>query len=300
MNETLVHDTTVWPDCPQSLSPEQIARFHEMGYLAFENVLSPAEVAQARADISTLIGDFAFNPERATWEKPSTDRTDSNYAGWMFQSRTSRFGIWLQGGCEPSPDAPDEIEPMVRKLMWFERETPLFEQLAFTHPRLHGVLGSLLGEGYKLFQTMGLIKPAHIGTEKPWHQDNAYFSVTPLDAIVGVWIALDDAAADNGCMHVLEGGHKLGALRHHHTFDCEILPGRIDAAQARPIELKAGGALFFYGMLPHQTPPNRSDKRRRALQYHYHRADASAVPTQEYNRIFAEADGTPASCRAAR
>ena len=28
---------------------------------------------------------------------------------------------------------------------------------------------------------------------KPWHQDSAYFSVTPLDAVCGVWIAIDEA-----------------------------------------------------------------------------------------------------------
>jgi hypothetical protein len=57
--------------------------------------------------------------------------------------------------------------------------------------------------------------------------------------------------------------------------------------------------MFFYGLLPHQTPPNRSPLRRRALQFHYRSAASKVVDEELYNSIFAEADGTPASCRAA-
>ena len=68
---------------------------------------------------------------------------------------------------------------------------------------------------------------------------------------------------------------------------------------AVPVELRAGGALFFAGMLPHMTPPNTSPDRRRALQFHYRSATSQIVNQAEYDRVYAEADGTPASCAAA-
>ena len=77
-------------------------------------------------------------------------------------------------------------------------------------------------------------------------QDNAYFAVTPLDAIVGVWIALDHATAENGCMHLIEGGHKLGAFQHHHDKDCEIEAERFSSTNVVPVELEPGGVLFSY------------------------------------------------------
>ena len=56
---------------------------------------------------------------------------------------------------------------------------------------------------------MALLKPPR-GREKPWHQDHAYFNL-PLDTpIVGVWIALDEATPENGCMHVIPGSHREG------------------------------------------------------------------------------------------
>ena len=146
---------------------------------------------------------------------------------------------------------------------------------------------------------MALVKPALIGSEKPWHQDNAYFKYAPLDKVVGFWMALDDAAKDNGCMHVLPGWHRRGGLKHYHTDDCRIMPDRLEEQAAVPVELKAGGAMFFSGMMPHQTPPNRSSKSRRALQFHYRGVSTQVVDQAEYDRLFAEADGTPASCAAA-
>ena len=55
---------------------------------------------------------------------------------------------------------------------------------------------------------MALLKPPGIGREKPWHQDHAYFNVAASQRIVGVWIALDAATPDNGCMYVLRGKHR--------------------------------------------------------------------------------------------
>jgi len=187
----------------------------------------------------------------------------------------------------------------------YHEQHPLFTCLAKDHPRIRGVVSSLLGANPVLFQDMALIKPPLIGSEKPWHQDDAYFTVTPLDAVCGVWIALDDAAVENGCMHVIPGGHRLGPLRHFHGEvegagkDCQIVHGRLDASRAVPVELPAGGGMFFHGLMPHETPPNRSPQRRRALQFHYHSATARALSHEEYARVYAEADGTPASCYAA-
>ena len=143
---------------------------------------------------------------------------------------------------------------------------------------------------------IALSKPPFIGSEKPWHQDNAYFNWLPLGLVGTVWIALDDATVENGCMHVLPGRHRLDALKHYHTIDCEILPDRFDRSAAVPVELPAGGAMWFSAMLPHQTPPNRSDQRRRALQFQFRGVETRAVSKEEFGKVFAEADGTPASC----
>jgi len=271
----------VLPACPTALSEDQITQYHKDGWLAFENVLTAAEVEKARAAISDLIGEGGRDPGARKW-------------------RPGKFFIQFEPSYVPQENEPiDSLELKVRKLGSYHKAHPHFEYLALSHPRIQGVATSLLGANPILFQDMALIKPPFIGSEKPWHQDDAYFSFVPLGQIMGCWIALDDATVANGCMHVIPGGHNLGPKKHHHTYDCEIESGRINVSDAIPVEIPAGGAMFFHGLLPHQTPPNSSPGRRRALQFHYRGATTRALEREEYDKVFAESDGTPASCTAA-
>ena len=164
------------------------------------------------------------------------------------------------------------------------------------HERVKGFLERLIGQEVILKNSMALAKPPFIGSEKPWHQDNAYFDYLPLELLGTVWIAVDDATLENGCMHVLPGQHRRGPLRHYHSTDCEIVPDRIDPALAVPVPLAAGGIMFFSAMLPHQTPPNLSCARRRALQFQFRGVGTHKVSKEEYGKVFAEPDGTPATC----
>jgi len=282
-----------FPPCPTALTMAQIDQYHRDGYLAFTDVLTPAEVDQARASLSALV-------RRAQHSPDFIFRDGGPYR--KLYSPTTRYHIQIEstakgGNLRARPDA--DFELTVRKLTGFSEVDPFFSTLEYRHPYVTGVVESLLGANPTCFGEMALIKPPFIGTEKPWHQDTAYFSITPLDAVLTGWIALDDATSANGCMHVLVGEHTRGPRRHHHTFDCEILPDRRDSTPAVPVELPAGGAMFFSGLLPHQTPPNQSPDRRRALQFQYRSATSQIVSRAEYDRVFAEADGTPASCAAA-
>lgn len=287
-----------FPPCPTQLDPEQLDQYWKQGYLAFEDALTPGEVEEARQAITDMVRRYAFQEERSTYKPPSGQT--GNYAGASFHSRTSRFGMSLEPGMEPSPENIDAIEGMVRKFMWFEDEAEIYRRICTTHPRIQGVVKSILGPDIELYQSMALIKPAFHGSEKPWHQDNAYFSVRDLDRMLGTWIALDDVTVENGAMHFLPGTHRNGPLKHEYTTDCEIVKDRYSPEDAVPINLKAGGMVFFHGNAPHFTPPNRSANRRRALQFHYRAKDNPLVSKEEFDRIFTETDGSPASCAAAR
>ena len=285
--------TSEYPKCPTALSPAQIAQYHRDGYLAFTDVLSPAEVEQARTGLSNLIRRAQHRTDFVLREGGPFRKLYSPSTRYYIQIESTAKGENLRA----LPDS--DFELTVRKLTCFSEADPFYSFLENQHPRVQGVVESLLDAHPTCFGEMALIKPPLIGTEKPWHQDTAYFSITPLDAVLTAWIALDDATIENGCMHVLTGEHKLGPRRHHHTFDCEIVPDRRETSRAVPVELPAGGAMFFSGLLPHQTPSNQSPDRRRALQFQYRSASSQIVSREEYDRVFAEADGTPASCAAA-
>ncbi len=279
------------------LTDEQIKAYHEQGYLAIDGMFTSEEVNQAKDALRAIADRYAFNAEICEYVPPSNINT--NQAGAIFRAKDqARLFFQTESGYQPDPTRKDEIDKYIRKFMNFEHAASIFEKIALAHPRTQPILRTLLDEAPVLFQSMALLKPPG-GVEKPWHQDNAYFSTGNLDAVIGTWIALDDATVENGCMHFLPGAHLRGPLRHHHTSDCEILPDRLDLSLAVPVPLRAGGIIFFHGNAPHQTPPNQSNQRRRALQFHYRTAGNATVDRQAYDKIFNETDGTPASCAAA-
>merc|ERR1711976_562899 len=62
-----------------------------------------------------------------------------------------------------------------------------------------------------IVQSMYIFKQPGIGGEVTPHQDGTYIYTDPLRAM-GVWIALEDATLENGCLWFVPGSHK-GGLR---------------------------------------------------------------------------------------
>lgn len=56
-------------------------------------------------------------------------------------------------------------------------------------------------------QSMYIYKQAHIGGEVTSHQDSTFLHTTPRQTCIGLWLALDDATLENGCMWVRPGSH---------------------------------------------------------------------------------------------
>ncbi|CEO94234.1 hypothetical protein PBRA_000019 [Plasmodiophora brassicae] len=64
--------------------------------------------------------------------------------------------------------------------------------------------------GYKkpaIPQSMYIFKPPGIGGEVTAHQDSTYLYTDPPSTL-GIWISVDEATVDNGCLYVIPGSHK--------------------------------------------------------------------------------------------
>lgn len=242
---------------PELFTGEQLARFHHDGFIAIEQLLTPTEVGCAQQAVSDLI----------------TGRID-DYKGLEYEKGVDVLGI----------DA-GEREPYVRKLWSFVAHCQPLNELAH-HPRLLGIIERLIDSPVRLIQDMALLKPPHIGGEKPWHQDNAYFLMQPLEKVIGVWIALDRATVENGCMHVIPGSHRSGPRPHYHDRDCQLPDDTIDVSHDTTVPLEPGGALIFSSLLHHGTPPNASADRRRALQFHYASIHCTRMSDVRHQELF--------------
>jgi ectoine hydroxylase-related dioxygenase (phytanoyl-CoA dioxygenase family) len=177
-------------------------------------------------------------------------------------------------GFDPTAVAPETALDHVRKFWRFSEHSDALAAPA-SDPALLDLVGTLVDGTPEMFQDMALTKPPGGGGEKPWHQDKAYFEVE-LDApVVGVWIALDEATPENGCMHLIPGSHRDGPVPHFQRRDWQLCDTDVQTDEDVMAPLEPGSALVFDGLLHHGTPPNTSDSRRRALQFHYTAADAT-------------------------
>ncbi len=246
-----------------------IAQFHTEGYLVVHHAFTSAEVQDALDGLLFLL----------SGQHPT-------FRGVMYEHGAK--------GVDVANLSAEARQDYVRKFMWFVDYDERLRVMAH-HPHLVTLLTRLLGEPPALFQDMALIKPPHIGREKPWHQDHAYFDLPLSTTVVGVWVALDGATTENGCMVIYPGSHRQGPVVHFKRRDWQICDTyqRVDPALAVPLE--PGGALFFHSLLQHGTPANRSQHRRRAVQFHYAPASAQKTSSEERLAIFGE-EGKDVTC----
>ena len=149
----------------------------------------------------------------------------------------------------------------------------LFRALKW-HDRVLGSVRQLVGDPVVFRLDQIFLKPAFHGAGTSWHQDNAYWHQPNPERGVGMWVALHDASRTNGTMHVIPRSHRT--LEPHVRdpgSDHHIHVQSVAEEQAVPIELPAGGVLFFNWGILHCTKANRTAHARAGLALHFRNGD---------------------------
>lgn len=153
-------------------------------------------------------------------------------------------------------------------------------------------------------QSMYIFKQPLIGGEVTSHQDSTFLYTTPRVSCLGLWLALQDATLENGCIWARPGSHKEPVRRifcrnpEHFEKGVETAPQMIfrdfDPEHAskvwewegkmpegseppsqglyekgfKPLECKAGDLIVIHGSVDHMSLPNVSEKERQTYQLH--------------------------------
>jgi ectoine hydroxylase-related dioxygenase (phytanoyl-CoA dioxygenase family) len=241
MTDTAPHPTTATataPDDPAGLA----ARYREDGFVVLPDLLSPADLAGLDAEVEAIC-----RGERGTVD----GLADTAQAGSTLDLLRSILCVHF----------PHKVSPaMLDVARRSEVVAPLTQ---------------VIGPDVKLVQSMFFVK----SEGKPgqaWHQDENFIP-TRDRSLAAVWIAVDDATVENGCLWALPGSHRTGVLYPDREtddarFDCTVesydFPYRDE--DAVPLELPAGSAVLFDGHLLHRSLPNTGRHgMRRALVFHY-------------------------------
>jgi len=252
---------------------QDIADYHDKGYLIIENALSKEVVDDLLNEAAEVClgkrGEIAGAEELAGLDA----------ARMLQQIIAIHFPHKLSGG--------------LRDMLF--------------NPVITDTLTKIIGPNVKCMQSMFFVK--HAGRPgQAWHQDEAFIP-TRDRSMTGVWIALDEATVDNGCLWVIPGSHKSGVLwpgRAHgnpefdHTEEAFGYPYAEE--EAIPVELKPGSILFFNGYLLHKSNKNITESgSRRSYVCHYMSAEsllpwsggALPNPVEDYRDIVLVAGEDP-------
>ena len=219
------------------LSPGRVGEYRREGYLVFPELFAPDEVQELLHRLEAYVEEERPAPSGVHFQLEPVVRSGGARAA-------TRMGSF-------------------RKVENLAVLDDLYRDYS-RHPKLLDLLTSLLGPDIKLFRDALMMKPPRHGSAKPYHQDSAYWAIDPPD-LASVWVALDDATLENGCMRVLPGSHTWGVMEHKHLQDFQVEESVLDLSREVAVPLKAGGALVFHSLLLHATSPNESDSPRRAM-----------------------------------
>ena len=151
------------------------------------------------------------------------------------------------------------LDPIFKKFAHSPATTQLFISLGLQKPTLR--------------QSMYIFKQPSIGGAVDPHCDATFIKTSP-DSCIGLWLALDDASQENGCLWVMPGSHRREPSQRfcldpnsREIFFKGDKPSW-DSSQEIPIECKAGTIVGLHGYLLHRSSKNNSPFSREAFTLH--------------------------------
>ncbi|GHO70554.1 protein involved in biosynthesis of mitomycin antibiotics/polyketide fumonisin [Ktedonobacter sp. SOSP1-52] len=220
------------------LTPDQLASFHEQGYLVLPGVFNQDEV---QALIDNFMDIHAQGPIPGFFEPVAPEQSGGDILKQY-----------------PRIMHPHRFNEVARRY--------LLDQ------RLAVILQDLFDEEPLAAQSMLYFKPAG-GRGQALHQDNFYLRVEP-GTCIAAWVALDPADRANGGLEVVPGTHKMDIFCPEEadasvSFTRDFVPIP-EGLEAVPVNLASGDVLFFNGSLVHGSQPNSTrDRFRRSFICHY-------------------------------
>jgi phytanoyl-CoA hydroxylase len=220
---------------------DQIERYRKDGFLVIDNFLSSSELAEWQSAVEEAVEERDGVKIPGTNLKTGHDdgiNKDTEYYANVFDQL---INLW-------------QTNSRVRKLMM--------------SPELGKAASMLSGaNGIRIWHDQALFK-------RPWanptalHLDVPFWSFSAPNAI-SIWVALDDATYNNGCLYFLPGTHKktdyrdIGITKNMKAIFA-IYP-ELASTEAVAVPMKAGSASFHNGLCIHGAGPNMTPRPRRAM-----------------------------------
>lgn len=226
------------------LTEEQIDFFWQNGFLAVEQISSPAEIEVMRKAYDKIFQERAGREEGNQFDLAGTDEEDKQAA-------------------LPQILNPAKYAPELKNTLAEANARAISRQLFARVGQAAEVDGRVVH---------AIFKPARSGAPTPWHQDEAYWNPDFEYRSLSVWMPLQQATLENGCMQFIPGTHEWPVKKHRSINNDPRIHGleiddqvEVDYSSAVACPLSAGGCTLHLSRTMHYTGPNQSEIPRRAL-----------------------------------
>ena len=217
------------------LSQTHINFYKENGYLQLESLATPEEIESTRVIYDDLFARQAGREEGDQYDLAGTDEEGKKAS--------------LPQIMNPTQYAPELIDKAFRK-----------NALAIAR--------QLLGDSAEPNGEHAIFKPASQGAATPWHQDEAYWDPSKQYDALSIWMPLQIASMENGCLHFVPGSHQEEVQPHHSIGHDPRVHGLetddVNDSQAVACPLPAGGCTIHHCRTLHYAGPNLTEIPRRA------------------------------------
>jgi len=224
-----------------TLTKQQIESYQQNGYLLVENFLNETELSSWREAVTEAIEQREGRKWPGTETKTGEDdgiNKDSDYYGKVFDQM---LNLW-------------QTNEKVKQIM-------LDETLGKMAAALAGC------EGIRIWHDQALIKRPWANPTS-WHLDTPFWSFSDRRAL-SIWVALDDATLENGCLYFIPGSYASTSFENpgigknmDQIFD--FYPRFIKSASVA-VPMKAGSCSFHNGLTIHGAGANMTNGFRRAM-----------------------------------
>ncbi|MCY3991794.1 MAG: phytanoyl-CoA dioxygenase family protein [Caldilineaceae bacterium] len=217
------------------LTQDQIDSYRQNGFVVLHDFLTPEELETWRQAVD---GAVRQRGKQKMFNKEVDEDQEETYYDFVF---VQRINLWQ-----------DSLD--VRRLI--------------LDPRLGRMASDLAGvEGVRIWHDQALIKQPW-ANPTGWHLDNPYWSYSSRKTL-SLWVALDDATLQNGCLYFLPGSHKTATYDNagigENIGDIFRVYPQWQDIMAAPAEMKAGSASFHNGLIAHGAGANMTPGWRRAM-----------------------------------
>ncbi|MRG45458.1 phytanoyl-CoA dioxygenase family protein [Chitinophaga sp. SYP-B3965] len=221
------------------LSQTQISQYQQDGFLVIEDFLSPDDLAFWREALTEALAKRNGNkmPDRKEVYGKGDD-ADKSYYDNVFDQM---INLW-------------QDNEKIKDIMLDARIGKMAAELSGA-------------DGIRIWHDQALVKKPWANPTS-WHLDTPYWSFTDRRAL-SIWVALDDATLENGCLFFIPGSHlkttfenpgigkNMGAI-------FSVYP-EFKTTRAVAAPMKAGSCSFHNGLTIHGAHANMTPGYRRAM-----------------------------------